>query len=414
MGPTVLFDKSFLQSLTVDESVLFDQFFIPVICPIFYVETLADLEKAVRVGRTPEQEVGIIARKTPEMNSMPCAHHLGLCTDNLMGRQLSMDGRVPRVGGKAVKVHGQSGIVYDESPEEQAFLRWQNGEFLEVERRFAKRWRNHLNSMDFLTVASAMRAMGIDSQKCKTLEDARRLADAFVVNTERPLDKLKLMAIAFGFPSRLEPVMAERWKQCDFAPLLQFAPFAAHMLTAELFFQIAIAANVPSVHLSDRTDVSYLFYLPFCRIFVSSDRLHERIAPLFLRPHQSFVWGQDLKADLYGLVERYKGLSDIEREQGVMNFARTPPEEGEWFVTQLWDRHAKSWRAKAKESSRLHPVRDRQLIDALSDLVHAPAVPTDQVESDPAKIMQVTFERRIHKAKGSFWQIPKDMAENSG
>ncbi len=55
MGPTVLFDKSFLQSLTVDESVIFDHFFIAVICPLFYVETLADFEKAVRQGRTPEQ-----------------------------------------------------------------------------------------------------------------------------------------------------------------------------------------------------------------------------------------------------------------------------------------------------------------------------------------------------------------------
>ena len=45
MGPIILFDKSALQALSVDESVWFDQFFIPVICPIFFVETLADLER---------------------------------------------------------------------------------------------------------------------------------------------------------------------------------------------------------------------------------------------------------------------------------------------------------------------------------------------------------------------------------
>ena len=33
MGPTVLFDKSFLQSLTLDEAVIFDHFFISVISP---------------------------------------------------------------------------------------------------------------------------------------------------------------------------------------------------------------------------------------------------------------------------------------------------------------------------------------------------------------------------------------------
>jgi len=33
MGPITLFDKSFLQFLSVDESVFFDRFFFPVICP---------------------------------------------------------------------------------------------------------------------------------------------------------------------------------------------------------------------------------------------------------------------------------------------------------------------------------------------------------------------------------------------
>jgi hypothetical protein len=75
MGPITLFDKSFLQSLSVDESVWFDHFFLANVCPLFYVETLADLEKGVREGRTPEQEVGIIARKFPEMSGAPCVYH---------------------------------------------------------------------------------------------------------------------------------------------------------------------------------------------------------------------------------------------------------------------------------------------------------------------------------------------------
>ncbi len=65
MGPITLFDKSFLQSLSLDESVWFDHFFPTNLCPLFYVETLADLDKAVRSGRTPEQEVGIIASVHP-------------------------------------------------------------------------------------------------------------------------------------------------------------------------------------------------------------------------------------------------------------------------------------------------------------------------------------------------------------
>jgi hypothetical protein len=42
---------------------------------LFYVETLADLEKVIRQGRSSEKEVGIIAQKTPELSGGPCAFH---------------------------------------------------------------------------------------------------------------------------------------------------------------------------------------------------------------------------------------------------------------------------------------------------------------------------------------------------
>jgi len=65
VGPILLFDKSTLQSLSVDESVWFDQLYYPNITPLFFVETLADLEKEIAGGRTPEQVVGNLAEKTP-------------------------------------------------------------------------------------------------------------------------------------------------------------------------------------------------------------------------------------------------------------------------------------------------------------------------------------------------------------
>jgi hypothetical protein len=45
MGPITLFDESFLQAISLDEAVWFDRFFMPVVCPVFYVETLGDLGK---------------------------------------------------------------------------------------------------------------------------------------------------------------------------------------------------------------------------------------------------------------------------------------------------------------------------------------------------------------------------------
>lgn len=93
MGPIALFDKSFLQSLSIDESVWFGHFFMPVVCPLFYVETLADLEKQVRAGRTPEDEVRIIADKFPDQSAYPCAHHDSLVLGELHGHPVPMTGQ---------------------------------------------------------------------------------------------------------------------------------------------------------------------------------------------------------------------------------------------------------------------------------------------------------------------------------
>ena len=64
IGPITI-DKSALQSFNPDEALWFDWFYKTNITPLFYVETLADLNKQMRDGRTSEQVVGNIAYKTP-------------------------------------------------------------------------------------------------------------------------------------------------------------------------------------------------------------------------------------------------------------------------------------------------------------------------------------------------------------
>jgi hypothetical protein len=123
MGPSALFDKSFLQSLNVDESVWFDHFHSAVVCPLFYVETLGDLEKAVREGRTPEQEVGIIASKFPEMHGTPCVHHASAVIGELLGYPVPMNGQVPVPGGTTKRVGERTGVLFKHSQEAEAFSR---------------------------------------------------------------------------------------------------------------------------------------------------------------------------------------------------------------------------------------------------------------------------------------------------
>jgi hypothetical protein len=133
-GPITLFDKSALQSLNLDESVWFDNFYRPVISPLFFVETLADLSKEVDAGRTPEQVVGSIAAKTPETGSVVSVDHGHLRLADLDGYLIEMDRRPHIAQGRRFQVDGRDGAFY----EMVAFARWQRGDFIGVEKDFAQ------------------------------------------------------------------------------------------------------------------------------------------------------------------------------------------------------------------------------------------------------------------------------------
>lgn len=410
MGPITLFDKSFLQSLSLDESVWFDHFFYPVISPLFYVETMADLEKAVRQGRTPEQEVGFIAAKTPELHGGPCVHHGSLCLVNLMGDAIPMNGRIPVAGGRPVKTDGQRGVVMEATPEAQAFSRWQEGKFLEVERQFAQTWRAALSDLDLLAVAAGMRAIGIDAKACKSLDEAKSMVDTIVRTKHNPLDLIKLAFLFLGIPRQFEQVILEKWGATGYPPLSVYAPFAAHVLTVEIFFQIALGAHLISTERSsNRVDIAYLFYLPFCMVFVSSDKLHRRCAPLFLRSNQDFVWGEDLKAGLKQLNEHYLKLPESEKETGIMRFASNPPETGEYLVSKLWDRHLRPWRGKSPDPLTRDPEKDKELVERLTKFSKAPTLQPDEVDFDPDDAEMLSIQRYVRRRKGSWWQVPKDL-----
>lgn len=411
MGPITLFDKSFLQSLSVDESVWFDHFFYAVICPVFYVETLADLEKAVRQGRTPEQEVGYIADKTPEFHGGPCNYHGTLCLANLMGHNVPMDGRIPLGGGRLVKTdEGKSGAVFEPSPEAQALSRWQDGKFLEVERGFAKVWRTSLGNLDLLAVASGIRAMGIDRKTCKSLDQAKEMADA-IISSAGPSNIIKLASIFLGFSLKVEKSILEEWAKADYSPLPVYAPYAAHVLSMEVFFQIALGSNqISSQRLSNRTDIAYLFYLPFCTIFVSSDKLHRRCAPLFLRADQEFVWGEDLQADLKQLNEHYSNLPDAEKEKGITRFASTPPQEDDFLVGRLWDSHLRPWRdGKPYSPDIMNSEAEKRLVEYIEKEAEARSLSPEEIDFDPTNTDFLTIKRKVQPRKGSWWQLPKDL-----
>ena len=325
-----------------------------------------------------------------------------------------MDGRIPRPGGRRVEVDGKKGIVYELSPEEEAFDRWQKGEFLEVERKFAKVWRSALYSLDLMTVAAAIKALGLGAEACKSLDIAKELAVSFTRLTDFGADRIKLAVMVIGGPGELETRILQGFAQAGWPALAEAAPYAAHVVAVEIFFQIAVAANLISPErVSNRTDIAYLYYLPFCHAFISSDHLHRRCVPLFLRQDQSFVWGLDLKADLRALNQHYSALPEAERQCGIMRFAQRPATQG--VTAQLWDRHlTPEFRRGSSDHAQRDKDAEKDLVAHINRFAGAPGVPATDVGLDLEHMDAMCIQRRVHKKKGSWWQLPHDLKEDNG
>lgn len=414
MGPVVLFDKSFLQSLTLDESVWFDHFFLPVVCPIFFVETLADLTKQQRAtsSRTPQDEVRILADKSPVMSGAPCVHHMQLSIANLMGYAAPRLGQVPQAGGRPVRSKdGKPGVVFERSREAESFARWQRGMFYEVERDAASSWREMLASLNLPEVAQRMGALGITPQTCKTVSDAYGLAASLVHSQAAPEDKIALLFAFIHVPSHLCGQIYHRWESAGFPPLARHAPYAAHVLTVELFFQIALAAKLISAErASNRADIAYLFYLPFCHIFVSGDKLHRNCTPAFLTKHQDFLWGPDLKAALSSINQSLSVASEADRQLGLLQLAPRPPGDESNLVVAIWNKHTPG----NEESSALDIPLDSDAVRTLVEqLKEFSAAPTDSDVSNisPDELESVAIERLVPAKRGSWWIIPKAVAD---
>lgn len=194
MGPIMVFDKSALQALSIDEAVWFDAFFLANVVPVFYVETLADLEKEVTEGKTPEAVVGRLAEKTPS-GAVPNVYHRHLILGELAGQEIEMTGQAVIGAGDVKKApDGSVGVHVDEFPEEAALLRWKNHDFLEVERAAAKRWRAELAEHDPDRLIGVLKNILPTDPKVSDLEQLKAYIDSFCSSSEPEVIALALDA----------------------------------------------------------------------------------------------------------------------------------------------------------------------------------------------------------------------------
>lgn len=411
VGPIIIFDKSTLQSLSVDEACWLDNFFRPNITPLFFVETMADLEKEVARGRTPEQVVGNLAEKTPVMGSLPNTHHSGLFIGSLLGHEVKTR-RFPVIGkGTQVTTGDQRGVLFKEPPEMEALKRWQKGEFLAVERLFAKAWRRALSVVDFEESYRGFQRLFSVGGKPRTLAEVKAFVERLLNESEHREMILRLGCGLLGVPGDLQEQIFRRWQAEGTPRLPDFAPYACHVVSVELFFYLGLASDLISRERpSNKIDLAYLYYLPFSMVFASNDKLHARVVPLFLHEDQEFINGMDLKTDLKKLDDYYSQLPEEVRRQGVTKFADWPPSDGNFLVTRLFDRFLPRWREISKKRINISKEKEAEIVQRLKRMKEGTQV--NQGEGvDVQTADYVLFERRVPAQKGKWLLFPPEVIE---
>ncbi|HEX3739722.1 MAG TPA: hypothetical protein VHV29_08340, partial [Terriglobales bacterium] len=287
-------------------------------------------------------------------------------------------------------------------------------EFLDLERQIAKIWRRSVSGVDHSQVYVDFKKFYERIRKPSDLSGVKQIADSLIDVVDQDASFRFGMSL-LSVPPEAQNQILERWFRAGKPAIKEFVPYFRHVLSVDLFFYLATAADLisrvrPTGKAGNMVDVAYLYYLPFCRIFTSSDNLHERVVPLFLREDQIFVKGPELKAELRKLDDHYSALPGDIKAKGTYAFASNPPEDTSFLITRLWDKYHPAWRQHAKrEKLPLH------LQKAILDLVKKIAKESrPQTEPSTAlksiqEVQYIHVERPIMSKKGKWTRVPPDL-----
>ena len=323
-----------------------------------------------------------------------------------------MNGQVPIAARRIVREDGKIGAVADYPPEAEAFARWNQGHFIDVEHLFAHRWRERVRNTDLQALRTAMNTFGVSPKNCKTLEDARKYSEWCVTAMTKSSGRLEAAMDVVGVMQGPRHHIRERWKRSGKPPLRSFSPYVAHVLAVEAFFAIGVAAHlIPAERPSNRIDIAYLFYAPFCHVFVSADRLHCTCAPHFLRQDQVFVWGADLKSDLQSIDAHYKSLPDDERLKPVYKLAKSVPEAS--GITRAMAARFAPGNLSTKgqvDLSKLSPQGLKKLADHVKEWKQGYSQ-VGPVPGEGDAIESMSLERRVSRRRGSWLQVGPEVTD---
>ena len=345
MGPIVILDKSTFQSLSKQEHLFLHIHFKENLTPILGMEILGDLRKETPGSKTAEQKVAELAEKFGGSGPATNVDYRTLCMNSLLGIHFPLDWRIRPQNARSVRArNGLYGVIIDLSPLNRAILRWSSGKFEEFEREYAGFWRDVTQNLDLKSFKNQLNSRHVILPKVSNFEELCETVDSLLITVAHQDVWLSWLLDQLSLPPLYEAMIRIRWKAKSSMLLKDFSPYSYHCLRVLLMLLVGTRHKLLRWEPTNLLDVQYLYYLPFCMVFASNDRLHRNLAPLLIREDQSFVNGEELKEDLRRLADFFEKLNNTKLQKLRYALASHPPPKKDSVVHQLWKKHMRPWR----------------------------------------------------------------------
>jgi len=311
---TLIFDKSFVQSLNPDELFELDVFFELVNTPILRKEILADLEKKSTEERKQLSIVKSLCAKMSRSGLEPMEYRSAALHELNTGRAIPLHGAILiDASAPHVRVGAGGGIHYDGRELQWDWRRWAEGSFTDEERSLAASYRRSVEEYDPEAASRQWRPRAKQHfGDCKNIGQLIVKIDAMIDSPEPLTQKLilELTASWLSATEEFKQYLLGLMQVGQIKRVKDYAPFATSVTRLSLTYILGLSRGFLGPRRSDMADLEYLFYSPFCRFFVSSDRLHKTLWKA-TTTKALFCEGNTLKADLKRRADLRKESPDL-------------------------------------------------------------------------------------------------------
>lgn len=370
MGPTIILDKSILQSLVNKELIVLNQLFYINIPPILTIEILADLKKHTDESIS-EAHVKAISNKLLQRDSAISTNYINIIVSSLIGVDYLLERRVLVPGSnKVIDKEGNIGFVFDETPEEKALRHWQRGSFSQAEKTLAEHWRYYIKEIDIQGTIDAWSSVKNLYPNCKNLNSLMNIVESLLSPASLQLPLLVSLLEDFNVETSLCGEILYRFETSNKKNIKNFAPYVYFYLKVEHFFKLGLTYKLLSTKKTNKIDLEYIFYLPFCHIFSSNDNFHKQIVGQFIQSDQTFLDGRVLREELQNITMELKRIDLNILSDWQPNFKIEPVKEISPIICELWEKYIPNWSQSQLFTKSEKIITNKTLLDKIKEQSH--------------------------------------------